>query len=295
MTTTKGGWLTEERKRNLRRSWLKFGSNPLSVLGLVSVLLVVFLAVFSPWVAPHPESWAKWIDFKNALLAPSWDHPFGTDVFGRDILSRVFFGFRYDLLMAVSILVLVVPLGTVIGLIAGYYRGSLLDTVIMRITDIFLAIPSIVLALAICAMLEPTLFNSMMAVSVLWWPWYTRLAYGIASSLKNEYFVQAAELTGASTPHILFREILPNCISPIFTKMTLDVGWVILIGSTLSFVGLGAQEPIPALGTMVAAGTKYMPDYWWMTIFPAIAIAFTILGFNLLGDGLRDLLAVEEI
>jgi peptide/nickel transport system permease protein len=165
----------------------------------------------------------------------------------------------------------------------------------MRITDIFLAIPSIVLALAICAMLEPTLFNSMMAVSVLWWPWYTRLAYGIASSLKNEYFVQAAELTGASTPHILFREILPNCISPIFTKMTLDVGWVILIGSTLSFVGLGAQEPIPALGTMVAAGTKYMPDYWWMTIFPAIAIAFTILGFNLLGDGLRDLLAVEEI
>jgi peptide/nickel transport system permease protein len=295
MTTTKGGWLTEERKRNLRRSWLKFGSNPLSVLGLVSVLLVVFLAVFSPWVAPHPESWAKWVDFKNALLAPSWDHPFGTDVFGRDILSRVFFGFRYDLLMAVSILVLVVPLGTVIGLIAGYYRGSLLDTVIMRITDIFLAIPSIVLALAICAMLEPTLFNSMMAVSVLWWPWYTRLAYGIASSLKNEYFVQAAELTGASTPHILFREILPNCISPIFTKMTLDVGWVILIGSTLSFVGLGAQEPIPALGTMVAAGTKYMPDYWWMTIFPAIAIAFTILGFNLLGDGLRDLLAVEEI
>jgi len=295
MTTTKGGWLTEERKRNLKRSWLKFGSNPLSVLGLVSVLLVVFLAVFSPWVAPHPESWAKWVDFKNALLAPSWDHPFGTDVFGRDILSRVFFGFRYDLLMAVSILVLVVPLGTVIGLIAGYYRGSLLDTVIMRITDIFLAIPSIVLALAICAMLEPTLFNSMMAVSVLWWPWYTRLAYGIASSLKNEYFVQAAELTGASTPHILFREILPNCISPIFTKMTLDVGWVILIGSTLSFVGLGAQEPIPALGTMVAAGTKYMPDYWWMTIFPAIAIAFTILGFNLLGDGLRDLLAVEEI
>jgi peptide/nickel transport system permease protein len=165
----------------------------------------------------------------------------------------------------------------------------------MRITDIFLAIPSIVLALAICSLLEPNLFNSMMAVSVLWWPWYTRLAYGIASSLKNEYFVQAAELTGASTFHILFREILPNCVSPIFTKMTLDVGWVILIGSTLSFVGLGAQEPIPALGSMVAAGTKYMPDYWWMTIFPSIAIALTILGFNLLGDGLRDLLAVEEI
>ena len=165
----------------------------------------------------------------------------------------------------------------------------------MRITDIFLAVPSLVLALVICSLLGPSLFNSMVAVSVLWWPWYTRISYGIASSLKNEYFVQSAELTGASTSHILFREILPNCISPIFTKMTLDVGWVILIGSTLSFVGLGAQEPIPALGTMVAGGTKYMPNYWWLTIFPALAIAFTILGFNLLGDGLRDLFAVEEI
>jgi peptide/nickel transport system permease protein len=253
------------------------------------------LAVFAPWVAPYPQSWAKWVDFDNALKAPSLQHPFGTDLFGRDILSRIFFAFRYDLLMAVVILAMVVPTGTMVGLIAGYYRGSLIDTIVMRITDIFLAIPSIVLALAICAMLEPSLFNSMMAVSVLWWPWYSRLAYGIATSLKNEYFVQAAELTGASTFHILFREILPNCISPIFTKMTLDVGWVILIGSTLSFVGLGAQEPIPALGNMVAAGTKYMPDFWWMIIFPAMAIAFTILGFNLLGDGLRDLLAVEEI
>jgi peptide/nickel transport system permease protein len=295
MTSMKRSWLTEENRKNLRRSWLKFASNPLSVLGLASVLLVVFLAIFSPWVAPHPESWAKWVDFDNALKPPSLLFPFGTDVFGRDIMSRIFFGFRYDLLMAVAILALVVPLGTVLGLIAGYYRGSPIDTITMRITDIFLAIPSIVLALAICSLLEPNLFNSMMAVSVLWWPWYTRLAYGIASSLKNEYFVQAAELTGASTFHILFREILPNCVSPIFTKMTLDVGWVILIGSTLSFVGLGAQEPIPALGSMVASGTKYMPDYWWVTIFPSIAIALTILGFNLLGDGLRDLLAVEEI
>jgi len=165
----------------------------------------------------------------------------------------------------------------------------------MRVTDIFLAIPSIVLALSICALLEPSLFNSMMAVTVLWWPWYSRLAYGITSSLRNEYFVQAAELIGASPLNIMFREILPNCLSPIFTKMTLDVGWVILIGSTLSYVGLGAQEPMPALGNMVAAGSRYMPDYWWMAIFPAMAIAFTILGFNLLGDGIRDMLAVEEI
>ena len=295
MNTINRSFMNEERKKSLRRNWKKFSSNPLSIVGLASVVLVVFLAVFSPWIAPYPQSWTMWVDFANSLKSPSAQHPFGTDVFGRDVMSRIFYGFRYDLLMAVVILTMVVPIGTVVGLIAGYYRGTILDTIIMRITDIFLAIPSIILALAICAMLEPSLFNSMMAVSVLWWPWYSRLAFGIASSLKNEYFVQAAELTGASTSHILFKEILPNCISPLFTKMTLDVGWVILIGSTLSFVGLGAQEPIPALGNMVAAGTKYMPDYWWVTVFPAMAIAFTILGFNLLGDGIRDMLAVEEI
>lgn len=295
MTDKKVAFLSVESKRSIRIAWIKFSSNIFSVIGLSSVVLVIFLAIFAPWVAPYPQSWAKWVDFTNTLKPPSLTNLFGTDQFGRDILSRIFFGFRYDLSMAVTILILVVPLGVLLGLIAGYYMGSLIDTVIMRITDIFLAVPSLVLALVICSLLGPSLFNSMVAVSVLWWPWYTRLAYGITTSLKNEYFVQSAELTGASTSHILFREILPNCISPIFTKMTLDVGWVILIGSTLSFVGLGAQEPIPALGTMVASGTQYMPNYWWLTIFPALAIAFTILGFNLLGDGLRDLFAVEEI
>jgi peptide/nickel transport system permease protein len=292
---TKGAYLSDESKRTIRIAWIKFSSNIFSVIGLSSVILVIFLAVFAPWVAPYPQSWARWVDFTNTLKGPSLTHLFGTDQFGRDILSRIFFGFRYDLSMAVTILILVVPIGVLLGLIAGYYMGSIVDTVIMRVTDIFLAVPSLVLALVICSLLGPSLFNSMVAVSVLWWPWYTRLAYGITTSLKNEYFVQSAELTGASTSHILFREILPNCISPIFTKMTLDVGWVILIGSTLSFVGLGAQEPIPALGTMVASGTQYMPNYWWLTIFPALAIAFTILGFNLLGDGLRDMFAVEEI
>jgi peptide/nickel transport system permease protein len=291
----KTAFLSDDSKRSIRIGWIKFSSNIFSVIGLSSVVLVIFLAIFAPWVAPYPQSWAKWVDFTNTLKPPSLTHLFGTDQFGRDILSRIFFGFRYDLSMAVTILILVVPVGVLLGLISGYYMGSLIDTVIMRITDIFLAVPSLVLALVICSLLGPSLFNSMVAVSVLWWPWYTRLAYGITTSLKNEYFVQSAELTGASTSHILFREILPNCISPIFTKMTLDVGWVILIGSTLSFVGLGAQEPIPALGTMVASGTQYMPNYWWLTIFPALAIAFTILGFNLLGDGLRDMFAVEEI
>lgn len=290
-----GRRLSEYQRESIKKNWHKFSTNILSIIGLTTVLIITFSAIFAPWVAPYPQSWGRWVDFSQASLPPSWKHLCGTDIYGRDILSRIMFGFRYDLLMAVCILLIVVAPGTFLGLVAGYYRGSRLDTVIMRIVDIFLAIPSILLALAIAALLEPSLFNSMMAVSVLWWPWYSRLAYGITSSLRNEYFVQAAELIGASPFYIIFWEILPNCLSPIFTKMSLDVGWVILIGSTLSYVGLGAQEPIPALGNMVARGSRYMPDYWWMAIFPALAIALTILGFNLLGDGIRDMLAVEEI
>jgi peptide/nickel transport system permease protein len=135
----------------------------------------------------------------------------------------------------------------------------------------------------------------MLAVSLMWWPWYTRLVYGLASTLRNEFFVSSAEALGASKAHIVFREILPNCISPIFTKMSLDMGWVILIGSSLSFVGLGVQPPKPGLGTMVAGGTRYLPDQWWISVFPALAIVVIVLGFNLLGDGLRDMFAAEEV
>jgi peptide/nickel transport system permease protein len=159
----------------------------------------------------------------------------------------------------------------------------------MRITDVFLGIPSLILALAIAVVLKPTLMNAMIAISVTWWAWYTRLVYGMASSIRNEYFVIAADLTGASKFHILFREILPNCLSPVFTKIALDVGWVILIGAALGFLGLGAQPPTPALGQMVSDGANNI-TFWWMTVFPALAIVLAILGFNLMGDGLRDML-----
>ena len=145
-------------------------------------------------------------------------------------------------------------------------------------------------------MLTPNLTNSMVAVSLMWWPWYTRLVYGLASALRTEYFVSSAETIGAGTRHILFSEILPNMVSPIFTKMSLDMGWVIIIGSMLSFLGLGVQEPQPGLGTMVAKGADYLPTgQWWMAIFPALAIVVVVLGFNLLGDGLNDLFSAEEV
>ncbi len=283
------------RRENLRRSWYKFSRNRLSIVGLATVLLVTFLAVFAPVVAPHPEHASAFVDFANASVPPCRTYPFGTDVVGRDIMSRVFFGFRFSLMMGVVVLSLVVPPGVVLGLAAGYYQGTWLDTVIMRTTDIFLAVPPLVLALAICSVLTPNLFNAMLAVSLMWWPWYCRLVYGLASTLRHEFFVVSAELMGASRVHILFREILPNCISPIFTKMSLDMGWVILIGSALSFVGLGVQPPRPGLGTMVADGSKYLPDQWWIAVFPALAIVVVVLGFNLLGDGLRDMLGAEEV
>jgi peptide/nickel transport system permease protein len=234
------------------------------------------------------------VNFPEASKPPSWKHLCGTDVFGRDILSRIFFGFRFSLGMGVVVICITAPVGVTLGLIAGYMKGSFIDTLIMRLTDIFVAVPPLVLALAVCSILTPSVFNAMMAISLLWWPWYCRLVYGIASSIRNEFYVQAAEVTGASKLHILFREIFPNCYGPIFTKLSLDMGWVILIGSALSFVGLGAQPPTPDLGTMVADGGKYMPDQWWIAVFPAFAIMFIVLGFNLLGDGVRDMLEVEE-
>jgi peptide/nickel transport system permease protein len=280
-------------KKSVQKSWYKFSKNPLSIIGLVVVLAIIFITIFANIIAPYPKHAGWFTDFPNAKLAPSLGHPFGTDTMGRDVLSRVMFGFRYSLMMAMVVLVLVVPTGTFLGLVAGYYNNTWLDTIIMRLTDIFVAIPSLVLAMMISSLLEPSLFNAMLAVTLLWWPWYARLVYGIACSMRNEYFVQSAEMIGASPFHILIREILPNTLAPIFTKMTLDVAWVILIGSSLSFIGLGAQPPTPDLGTMVSDGYRYMPELWWISVFPGLAIVFTILGFNLLGDGIRDMLAAE--
>tara|TARA_B100001540_G_C15627477_1_gene560555 strand:- start:397 stop:891 length:495 start_codon:yes stop_codon:yes gene_type:complete len=163
----------------------------------------------------------------------------------------------------------------------------------MRITDIFLSIPPLVLALSIMAFLKPTLTNAMVAVSMMWWPWYTRLIYNLTRSLKNEGFVVSSKIVGASHFHIIFREILPNCSASLITKITLDMGFVILIGSSLSFLGLGVQPPTPDLGTMVSQGSKYLPDIWWLSVFPGLAILVIVLGFNLLGDGLKDLFDVE--
>ncbi len=286
----------QNRRDNIGRAWYKFSRNPLSVLGLAMVIIIILLAIFASYVTPFPKHVEPFTDFANAKAPPDGVNLLGTDQFGRDIFSRIIFGFRYSLMMGVVVLTLVVPVGVTLGMIAGYFQGTLIDTVIMRITDIFLSVPPLILALAIASVLTPNLTNSMVAVSLMWWPWYTRLVYGLASALRTEYFVSSAETIGAGTRHILFSEILPNMVSPIFTKMSLDMGWVIIIGSMLSFLGLGVQEPQPGLGTMVAKGADYLPTgQWWMAIFPALAIVVVVLGFNLLGDGLNDLFSAEEV
>ncbi|SOE16588.1 peptide/nickel transport system permease protein [Hoeflea halophila] len=268
-------------------------ANPLSLLGVVLVSLVVLSALFADFIAPFPEHRGAVVDFVNFNKAPEWPYIFGTDLVGRDMFSRILYAYRISLILGVVVLAIAVPIGVTIGLVAGYLGGRW-EYALMRLTDVFLSVPPLVLAMSIMGVLQPTLANGMLAVTAMWWPWYTRLVYNITRGEKEEGYVLAAEVIGASRAHIIFREILPNCVPAIITKMTLDMGFVILIASSLSFLGLGVQPPTPDLGSMVADGAKYLPDSWWLTIFPGLAILVAVFGFNLIGDALRDILGAEQ-
>jgi peptide/nickel transport system permease protein len=267
--------------------------NPLSLIGLILVGIVVLSAVFADFITPFPEHVGAVVDFSNFNKPPQWPNIFGTDLVGRDLFTRVVYAYRISLILGIVVLAIAVPIGVAIGLAAGYL-GGWTEYVLMRITDVFLSIPPLVLAMSVMGLLEPTLTNGMIAVTVMWWPWYTRLVYNLARSEKEEGYVLAAEVIGASKLHIMFREILPNCVPSILTKMTLDFGFVILIASSLSFLGLGVQPPTPDLGSMVAEGAKYLPDSWWLTVFPGLAILIAVFGFNLIGDALREILGVDQ-
>ena len=284
--------ISPARRELWYRSYRRFANQPMSVIGLLIVLTITIAAVFAPYIAPYPEHAGSFTDFANAFQQPSLEHPLGTDDVGRDILTRVLFGYRIALTLVVVVLGLGVPVGVTLGLTAGY-AGGWIDTIIMRVTDTFLALPPLVLALAIASAFEPTLEVAMFAIASLWWTWYARLARGLAASQSDEEYIQAAKISGASTSHILFRELLPNCLSPLLVKATLDAGIVVLTGASLSFIGLGVQPPKPGLGTMVANGTNFLPTDWWIAIMPGIAIFILVMGFNMLGDGLRDLFDVE--
>jgi peptide/nickel transport system permease protein len=279
---------------NSYQNWYRFSRNPTAVIGLVIVVVSILAALLAPHITPYPDHVGAIVDFRNRHQPPSAEHWFGTDNVGRDILTRVIFGLRVSLMLAFVVLIIAVPFGTVLGLLAGYF-GGWTEIIIMRLTDIALALPPLIMALAVAAVLEPSLMNAMLAIASLWWTWHTRLVYSMVRQIRALEYVEAAETLGASKTHILFREILPNCVSAIAVKTSLDAGFVILIGASLSFLGLGIQPPTPDLGTMVSDGASFLPDYWWESLLPGSAILFVALGFNLLGDGLRDLFDVEDV
>lgn len=282
----------EAKYSSRRKMFKRLFHNKLTIVGLVIVVVVIIAAVFAPVIAPYPKDAKGAVHFKQVNQAPSAAFPFGTDEIGCDILSRVIFGARYSLMMGLVVLTIAVLIGVPLGLIAGYI-GGWTGKVIMRVTDVFLAVPSIILAMAVSAILQPNLMNSMLAISFGWWPWFTRLVQAETLKVKNEQFIISSEGIGASTSRIMFREILPNCLPTIIVKISTDIGFVILTGASLGFLGLGALPPTPEWGTMIASGRTFMPSVWWSSVFPGLAIMVTVLGFSFLGDGIRDALDVQ--
>ena len=280
-----------ERRRSAAEVWARLVSSPTTIVGLCLIGLLIGMAIFGPWIAPYPED-ADSVNFRIAFEPPSRAHLFGTDEAGRDVLSRIILGSRISLTVGVLVLVIAVGVGVPVGLVAGY-RGGATQATLMRISDVFLSFPPLVLALAVSAFLPRNIFTSVIAISIVWWPWYARLIEGLTLSLKQEPFVAASRSLGASALYVSFREILPNLWSVIVVKASLDVGHAILIAAALGFLGLGVQPPTPEWGTMAASGRAYLPGIWWITTFSGMAIFVAVLAFNLLGDGLRDALDVE--
>lgn len=263
--------------------------SPLTALSFAGIAGLVILAVFGPYLVPYPQDGSGVGRLSARLTPPCAEFPLGTDDMGRDVLSRVVLGVRISLLTSVVVVVLAATAGTVVGVAAGYF-GAWVDEVLMRITDAFLSIPSLVLALAVGASMGPGLLNAQLAIALAWWPWYARLVRSQVLGLRETEFVQAARATGASTARIIFRHILPNCLPPILVQASLDMGYVILTAASLGFLGLGAQPPTAEWGLMVSSGRQLFPRWWWVSTYPGLAIFVTVLLFNLAGDGLRDIL-----
>jgi peptide/nickel transport system permease protein len=270
------------------------GSSPLITVGGAVAVLIVLVAVFAPLLAPFPADAGSATNPVAALQAPSLHHLFGTDQVGRDVFSRVLYGARVSPLVALLVLVIACVVGIPLGVVAGYF-GGVADEVIMRVTDIFLAFPSLLLSLAFAAVLPPSLTSLTIAIAITWWPWYTRLIRGQAASVAGRPYVESCRALGIPAWRILLRHVLPNSVTPLIVQVSLDVGGVILTASALSFLGLGAQDPTPDWGLMVAEGQNYFTTQWWLVTYPGLAILLTALAFNLLGDGLRDVLDPRRV
>ncbi|RUW27425.1 ABC transporter permease [Mesorhizobium sp. M4B.F.Ca.ET.215.01.1.1] len=288
-------WLLSERPASRMQArlgrayvaWRRFSANRLAVLGLLIIIALLVVAAFADVLAPYSPTVG---DLKNArLLPPGAAHWFGTDDLGRDIYSRIVYGSRWTLYVVILVAIIAAPIGLLVGTVAGY-AGGWTDAVLMRITDIFLAFPKLVLALAFVAALGPGIENAVLAIAITSWPPYARIARAETLTVRNSDFIKAVQLMGASPFRIVLRHIMPLCISSLIIRVTLDMAGIILTAAGLGFLGLGAQPPLPEWGAMIASGRRFILDQWWVAAAPGAAILIVSLGFNLLGDGLRDAL-----
>jgi len=276
----------------LSEFWFYFSRNKGAVIGLFIFLVILVVAVFAPFVAPHNSS----VQNRELLLLPplfqeggTWGHILGTDAVGRDILSRLIYGARFSLFIGLVVVTLSVVSGVLIGLVAGYFRGKV-DTFIMRIMDIILAFPSLLLALVLVAVLGPGLLNAMIAISLVNQPHFVRLTRAAVMAEKSKDYVVGSKVAGAGTLRLMFLTILPNCLAPLIVQATLAFSSAILDAAALGFLGMGAQPPTPEWGTMLAEAREFIQRAWWVVTFPGLAILITVLAINLMGDGLRDAL-----
>ncbi len=270
-----------------RAVWRELRRSPLSLIGILMIAILVAVSLFAPILATHDP---KEVNLVDQLLPPSGVHFFGTDSAGMDIYSRVLYGGRLALASGLMVLLLCTVIGSLVGLVSGYSGGQL-DEAIMRVTDIFLAFPPLILAMAVVAgVRDRSLAILVLAISIRWWAPYARIMRAQAMAVNAQEYVDAARTIGAGNLRIMLRHILPNTISPIIVQATLDLGYIILTAASLSFIGFGVQAGEPEWGRMVADGRQYIRSEWWVITFPGLAIAFAVLGFNLLGDGIRDIL-----
>ena len=289
-------WLLTERPASRRqarlglayRTWLAFRGNALGMVGLGIVLALILVAAFANVIAPYDPLLGGDLRTER-LLGPSAAHLMGTDELARDIFSRVVHGARLTLMVVALVAVIATPIGLLVGTVAGYF-GGLVDTVLMRVTDVFLAFPRLILALAFVAALGPGIENAIIAIAITSWPPYARLARAETLTIRRAEHIDAIRLQGASPARIIWGHVVPLCLSSVIIRVTLDMAGIILTAAGLGFLGLGAQPPQPEWGAMIAAGRRFMLDYWWVATMPGIAIFVVSLGFNFLGDGLRDVL-----
>jgi peptide/nickel transport system permease protein len=283
-----GKWLenNESRIHDFRHSLRLFFKSPLAVLGLIIVLGFIVVAVIAPYIAPYGDTYKNW---GETLQAPSDVHHFGTDDMGGDVFSRVIWGARISLMVGLMVVISAFIIGSILGTLSSYY-GGIIDEIVMRVTDIFLAFPSLILAMVVCAALGRSLENMMLALTITWWPAYARIVRGQSLVIREQKYIEAARAVGGKDGHIILKHLLPNSLSPIVVQASMDFGNVILTAAALSYIGFGAPPGTAEWGRMVSDGASYMMSSPWIVMFTGATILIVCLGFNLLGDGIRDII-----